>query len=94
MKNETPDDVIKVFKKFMNIVILKKKNIEQQINFDDHELQEVNPDELSDEEKKSNEPYESDNSNDSEEEETKRVKVLIVKQKRIKTKKKKILATS
>ena len=72
-KLETPDDVIKVSKKLQEYCNIEKeeKNIEQQINFDDHELQEVNPDELSDEEKENAQPYESDfRENDSEEEET------------------------
>ena len=69
-KLETPDDVIKVSKKLQEYCNIEKeeKNIEQQINFDDHELQEVNPDELTVEEKENAQPYESDNSNDSEEE--------------------------
>ena len=62
--------MIKVSKKLQEYCIIEKeeKNIEQQINFDDHDLEEVNPDELSDEEKENTQPYESDNSNDSEEE--------------------------
>ena len=66
-KLETPEDVIKVSKLLQEYCNQEKEETgrEQEINFDDHEYEEVDPSEMTDEEKQS-----AEDSNNSQEEET------------------------
>jgi hypothetical protein len=66
-KLETPEDVIKVSKLLQEYCNQEKEETgrEQEISFDDHEYEEVDPSEMTDEEKQS-----AEDSNNSQEEET------------------------
>ena len=68
-KLETPEDVIKVSKKLQAYCNVEKeeKGRDQEIDFDDHSFEEVNPDEMTDEEKENAQPVESKDSSTEEE---------------------------
>ena len=59
---ETPEDVIRVSKLLQEYcnVEREKKGRDQEINFDDHEYEEVKPEELTDEEKENAQPLNTD----------------------------------
>jgi len=68
-KLETPEDVIKVSKKLQKYCNVEKeeKGRDQEIDFDDHSFEEVNPNDLTDEEKQNAQPVESKDSSTEEE---------------------------
>ena len=68
-KLETPEDVIKVSKKLQEYCNVEKeeKGRDQEIDFDEHSFEEVNPDEMTDEEKENAQPVESKDSSTEEE---------------------------
>ena len=63
-KLETPEDVIKVSKKLQEYCNVEKeeKGRDQEIDFDEHSFEEVNPDEMTDEEKENAQPLNTDGS--------------------------------